>query len=217
MVVQIPLKHIGLPPGQRVLLRDVSWQKFEEILQELGQHRGTRLAYSREILEIMSPLPEHEIAKVVIGDLLKVLLDELDMNWESLGSTTFQREEMQAGIEPDDCFYIQNHALVIGRKRIDLAVDPPPDLAIEVDVTSKTQLRAYEALGIPEIWVYQNQQIRIHVLREGRYVESPSSPTFPDFPAIAGISQFLEMSRTSGTAPALRAFRKWVREQVHLS
>jgi len=213
MVVQLQLRQLDVPPGHRVLLHDVSWQEFEAILEELGEKRGTRLAYSKGTLEIVAPLPEHEKPKVVIGDLLKALLDELDRNWESFGSTTFKREDMEAGIEPDDCFYIQNHAQMIGKDRLDLSVDPPPDLAIEVDVTSKTQLSAYEALGVPEIWRYQNRKLQIYVLREEKYVESQTSPTFPNLPVIEGLSQFLEMSRTVGTSSALRAFRKWVREQ----
>jgi Uma2 family endonuclease len=213
-MVTLQLRQLDVPPGQRVLFRDVAWAEYEAILAELGEHRSTRLAYSKGTLEIVSPLPEHEKAKVVIGDLLKALLDELDMNWESLGSTTFRREEMSIGIEPDDCFYIKNHALMIGKYRIDLAVDPPPDLAIEIDVTSKTQLSAYEALQVPEIWRYQYRKLQINVLQAGKYVESSTSPTFPDLPVLAGISQYLEMSHTAGTAPAIRAFRRWVREQL---
>lgn len=213
-MVMLQLRQLDVPPGQRVLFRQVTWAEYEAILVELGEHRSTRLAYSEGTLEIVAPLPEHEKAKVVIGDLLKALLDELDMNWESLGSTTFRREEMSVGIEPDDCFYIQNHALMIGRDRIDLTIDPPPDLAIEIDVTSKTRLSAYEGLRVPEIWRYQNRKLQINVLQAGKYMESQASPTFPDLPVVAGISQYLEMSRTAGTAPAIRAFRHWVREQL---
>lgn len=213
-MVMLQLRQLDVPPGQRVLFRQVTWAEYEAILVELGEHRSTRLAYSEGTLEIVAPLPEHEKAKVVIGDLLKALLDELDMNWESLGSTTFRREEMSVGIEPDDCFYIQNHALMIGRDRIDLTIDPPPDLAIEIDVTSKTRLSAYEGLRVPEIWRYQNRKLQINVLQAGKYVELQASPTFPDLPVVAGISHYLEMSRTAGTAPAIRAFRRWVREQL---
>lgn len=136
------------------------------------------------------------------------------MPWESLGSTTLRREDMAAGIEPDDCFYIQHHALMIGRDRIDLTLDPPPDLAIEVDLTSTTQLQAYEALRVPEIWRYHNRTLQIHVLHAGTYVASANSPTFPHVPVLEGMTQFLDMSRTTGTAPALRAFRKWIREHL---
>ncbi len=90
-----------------MLLEDISWQEFEAILNELGEHRSSRVAYRQGTLEIMVPLPEHERAKVIIGDLVKILLDELDLNWESFGSTTFKHEEMTAGVEPDDCFYIE--------------------------------------------------------------------------------------------------------------
>src|ERR671933_668912 len=102
-MVTLHLQQIRIPPGQRVLLETISWHDFEAIVEELGEHRSTRLAYSKGTLEIVSPLPEHEKAKVVISDLLKILLDELDIPWESLGSTTFRREAMAAGIVPHDC------------------------------------------------------------------------------------------------------------------
>jgi Uma2 family endonuclease len=118
---------MDVPPGHRVLLHNVSWQEFELILEDFGERRTTRLAYHQGTLEIVAPLPKHEHTKVVVSNLLVVLLDELDMDWEPLGSTTLRRKEMAAGIEPDDCFYIKNHALMIGKERIDLNVDPPPD------------------------------------------------------------------------------------------
>ena len=103
---------------------------------------------------------------------------------------------------------------MVGRDRIDLAVDPPPDLVIEIDVTSTTALQAYEALQVPELWRYHNRALQIFVLRDRTYVPSPRSPTFPHIPVVEGVTQFVEMSRTAGTAPALRAFRQWVREHI---
>jgi Uma2 family endonuclease len=213
-MITLRLQQIRVPPGQRILLEAISWHEFEAIVEELGEHRGSRLAYSKGTLEIVSPLPEHEKARVVMSDLLKILLDALDMPWESLGSTTFRREGMAAGIEPDDCFYIQHQATMVGKERIDLAVDPPPDLVIEIDVTSTTALQAYEALQGPERWRYHNRALQIFVLRDGTYVLSLGSPTFPHMPIVEGVTQFVEMSRTAGTAPALRAFRQWVREHI---
>ena len=122
-MVTLQLRQLHVPPGQRLLIEDVTWADFEAVVEELGEHRGTRLAYSQGVLEIVSPLPAHEKAKVIISDLVKILLDELDMSWESLGSTTFRRAEMAAGIEPDDCFYIQHHAAMVGKERLDLRVD----------------------------------------------------------------------------------------------
>lgn len=141
----LSIKRINVPPGQHVLLRDVTWQEFETILDELGEHRAARVAYDRGILEIMTPLPEHEFDKEIIGDLLKALLEELDIEFISLGSTTFKNQQMAQGIEPDQCFYIQNESKIRGKKRLDLAIDPPPDLALEIDITSRTHPNIYKA------------------------------------------------------------------------
>jgi Uma2 family endonuclease len=194
------------------MFRDVSWQEFESILVELGEHRAARLAYSKGILEIRMPLPEHEVDKEIIGDMVKILLEELEINRECFGSTTFKRQDMAQGVEPDQSFYIRNYARMIGRRRIDLTVDPPPDLVIEVDVTSKTQLDAYEALGVPELWRYEDGRLQISVLQEGKYEAAEISPTFPHLPIVTVFSQFIQQSLTEGTSPALRAFRRWARQ-----
>ena len=199
-----------------MLFHDVNWEEFEAILDELGEHRASRIAYSQGTLEIRMPLPEHEFNKEIIGDMVKILLEELEVDRECFGSTTFKRKSMLQGIEPDNCFYIQNYALMIGKKRIDLTVDPPPDLVIEVDLTSKTQLDAYEALGVPEIWRYENNKLEINVLEDGKYIASEISLIFPHLPIVEAISQYCEQSQTVGTSQTLRLFRKWVREQIML-
>lgn len=209
-MVTLQLRQLSVPPGHRVMFHNVNWQEFEAIIEELGDHRAARLAYSQGTLEIRMPLPKHEKAKVIIGDLVKILLEELEIDYESFGSTTFKREDMAGGVEPDDSFYIQNHALMIGKER-DLTIDPPPDLAIEVDVTSKTQLDAYQALGVPELWRYEDGKLQINILEDGKYIESEISPTFPNVPILEAIPQFIEQSRTVGRSPTLRAFRQWVK------
>lgn len=211
-MVTLQLRQLSVPAGHRVMFHDVNWQEFEAILEELGDHRAARLAYSQGTLEIRMPLPKHEVAKVIIGDLVKILLEELEIDYESFGSTTFKCEDMAAGVEPDDSFYIQNHARMIGKERIYLKIDLPPDLAIEVDVTSKTQLDAYEALAVPELWRYEDGKLQINILQDGKYIESEISPTFPNLPVLEGIPQFVEQSRTIGTRPTLKAFRQWVRD-----
>jgi Uma2 family endonuclease len=213
-MVTLQLKQIRVPAGQRIILEDVSWQVFEAILNELGEHRGSRVAYSQGTLEIMAPLPEHERTKVIIGDLVKALLDELNLNWESLGSTTFKRKDTSVGIEPDDSFYIQNYQLMIGKDKIDLTVDPPPDLAIEIDVTSKTQISAYQSLKVPEIWRYESKNLEINLLQGEQYIKSLTSAIFPSFPVIELIPRFVEMARTTGMSSAIKGFRQWVREQI---
>ncbi|HBB30502.1 MAG TPA: hypothetical protein DDZ80_32845 [Cyanobacteria bacterium UBA8803] len=211
--MQFELKQLIIPPGNVLHLKDVSWQMFETILEELGEHRTTRLAYNQGLLEIMNPLPEHEDDKEIIGDLVKIILEELNLEYRSLGSTTFKKEQ-DSGVEPDQCFYIYNEAKVRGKKRIDLSVDPPPDLAIEIDITSPTQLSTYEALKVPEMWLYNGSRLQINQLAGDKYVESSQSLIFPNFPLTAVVPQPVEQCQTLGRLATLRAFRRWVREQV---
>lgn len=214
MVTSISLNRIKISPGQRIYIPDISWEEFEQILLELGERRTTRIAYCAGELEIRMPLPEHERIKVLISNLLVVLLEELDLPWESLGSTTFKNSSMKTGIEPDDCFYIKNCQAIIGKKRLDLEVDPPPDLAIEIDLTSPTQLSAYEALGVPEIWKYQQGKLAIFVLVDGHYVESGTSSLFPTLPIEAGFTHILDRSSEILMSEARKEFRQWVRNNL---
>jgi len=213
----LELKRIYVPPGQRILLQDVTWQELETIIEELGEHRAARIAYDKGILEIMAPLPEHEDNKEIISDLVKALLEELDIEFRCLGSTTFKNEFMAQGIEPDQCFYIKNEAVIRGKKRIDLTVDPPPDLALEIDITSRTHPPIYQTLKVPELWRFENDILKINLLQGGNYVESHSSLSFPDFPLIGVIPQYLEQSKTTGRNATLKAFRSWVREYLSKS
>ena len=214
MVASVSLSRIKINAGQRIYLHDVSWEEFEQILQELGDKRVTRIAYYAGELEIRMPLPEHERIKVLISNLIVVLLEELDLPWESLGSSTFKNARMKTGIEPDDCFYLKNCQAIVGKKRLDLTIDPPPDLAIEIDLTSPTQLSAYEALGVPEIWQYQQGKLAIFILVEGHYIEATTSSLFPLLPIGTGISQILERSAEILTSEARKEFRQWVRQNL---
>ena len=113
----LELKRFDIPPGPRIFLKEVTWDEFEQILEELGEHRGSKIAYHYHTLEIMTPLPEHESNKEIIGDLIKTLLEELDIEVYPLDSTTFKNKLMQQGIEPDNCFYIENEAIIRGKYR----------------------------------------------------------------------------------------------------
>jgi len=210
----LELRQLKIQPGQQLLLEDVSWQQLEGILAELGESRASRLSYSNGRLEIMVPLPEHEKAKEIIGDMVKILLEERQIAFEPLGSTTLKNERMIQAVEPDACFYIQNQAAVIGKNRLDMSVDPPPDLAIEIDLTSRTQLENYQILGVPELWRYARRGLQINVLQAGRYVESDFSPTFPDIPMLELINRYVQHSQVAGRTQAIQAFRSWVRENL---
>jgi Uma2 family endonuclease len=157
------------------------------------------------------PLAKHEREKSIIGDLVKIILEELEIDCECFGSTTFKRQEMGYGIEPDECFYIQNHQVMVGKERIDLSVDPPPDLAIEVDVTSKTQMEGYISLGVPELWLCDRGELKIYTLQSGQYQSVSISPTFPRLPILDLVADVLSQSSAIGRSPALRTFRKQIR------
>jgi Uma2 family endonuclease len=121
---------------------------------------------------------------------------------------------MHQAVEADDCFYIQNEAAIRGKKRIDLSSDPPPDLAIEIDITSRTKFNNYEALGVPELWRYKGRKLQINLLQERKYVESNTSRNFPSLPIGEVIHQYVEQSKVVGRNATMRAFRNWVREQI---
>ncbi|MEQ9236560.1 Uma2 family endonuclease [Coleofasciculus sp. E2-BRE-01] len=211
--MQVQLRQIILPPGQQLLMNDVSWQMYEQLLKEFGEKRGSRINYSQGLLEIMVPLPEHEDDKVMIADFVKVLLEELDIEFRSLGSTTFKSETMQQGIEADDCFYIENEAAVRGKKRIDLSIDPPPDLALEIDLTSRTRLNNYEALGVGELWRFNGTKLEINVLQDGEYIQVSESPHFPGFALGEALPDYLERSKIEGRNQTMKLFRAWVRQR----
>jgi len=201
--------------ADRVLLHDVSWAQFENILRDLGDRRSARVAYCDGMLEIMTPLPEHEYFKETIGDAVKDIAEVLEQDYESYGSTTWRRQMKQAGLEPDNCFYFQNEALVRGKLEFDLNVDPPPDLALEIDLTSKSldRLPIYQRLGIPELWCYEEGVLKIYQLQENGYVETEGSDVFPML-KIRELPRLLEAHRLEGRLVLRRTIRDWAREQV---
>ncbi len=214
MTVQLAVRQLEIPEGQRLRLHDLNWQEFEAILGELGEHRASRIAYFDGTLEVRMPLPEHEVDKELIGDIVKLILDTFAIEFECFGSTTFKRQEMKSGIEPDTCFYIANHHRMVGKRRLNLAVDPPPDLSIEIDVTSFTQLKAYEALQVAELWCYSDRKLSIYILQGDRYIDSEVSLTFPNLKITEAIPHFVAIALNQGRRAAMRACRQWLTQSI---
>ncbi len=202
--MQLALEQIIVNPGQQLLLKELNWQKFEAILSELGESRASRLSYSNGVLEIMVPLPEHEKDKEIIGEIVKIILDAQEINFEPLGSTTFKNERMNQAVEPDACFYIENYQAVIGKNRLNL----------EIDITSRTRLDNYRLLGVPELWRYTQSGLEINLLQEGEYIESLTSPNFPNIPIVELINKYVEQSQQLGRSEAMRNFKNWLRENL---
>jgi Uma2 family endonuclease len=198
-------------PEQRVVL-NVSWETYESLLADHLDCSSPRFTYDCGVLEIMSPSSEHEKINRCIALLVDVLAEELDLDVENLGSTTFRREDLKRGFEPDSCFYIQNVERVRGKKKIDLTIDPPPDLVIEIDITSESlnKLPIYAKLGVPEIWRYQSARLIILTLADNSYSESDESLVLPGVTGQA-IFSFVADSQSLKRPEWLKNLRAWAR------
>ncbi|MBJ7901320.1 MAG: Uma2 family endonuclease [Cyanobacteria bacterium RI_101] len=207
-LTKIPITTLDISPGSHLLIPDITWEQYEVLYRDWGEERRVpRLNYCHGTLEIMSPLPAHERPHRIIADIIKTLLDAEDRAWEDFGSTAFKKAP-QVGLEPDTCFYIQNAARVRALLRIDLDTDPPPDLAIESDLTSKTTLESYAVLGVPEVWIYDNSCLSIYLLGENGYQRGTISQVFPalDMPRL--IPELVQLALSSGTSVMLRNLRR---------
>jgi Uma2 family endonuclease len=193
------------------LLKNISWQTYECLLKDFEQQPGYRLTYDRGLLEIMTPLAPHESNKKILGRLLEALTEELNIEIRSLGSLTCKRQDLVRGLEPDQCYYIQNEAVVRNLEEIDLNQNPSPDLAIEIDITSSSinRLDIYAALGVPEVWRYNGSRLIFYQLEAANYKECEFSPTFPQVKS-SEILRFLELRKTTGETSLIRLFREWV-------
>jgi Uma2 family endonuclease len=201
--------------NEHVLLRDISWNTFEALIQELESQPGKRLTYSDGLLEIWMPLPSHERYKKSLARLVEGLTEESDIEIRSLGSTTWQRQDLTKGVEADECYYIQNEAVIRGRMDLDLTIDPPPDLAIEVDMTSLslTRLPIYSALGVPEVWRFDGEKVQVLMLQSGEYVEIERSIALPLVtPEV--LQEFLTQVPTMGETSWAKMVRNWTRSQL---
>ncbi len=198
---------------QRTVLHNISWETFEALLRETGSGRGSRFAYEDGTLEIMTPLFEHENPKINFDRFIFILAEELEIEIKSAGSTTIKQEDIKKGIEPDNCYYIQNEVAVRGRETLDFETDPPPDLAIEIDITSSSvnKFSIYSALKVPEIWRYNGSKLKFYELVENKYVERDYSIAFP-LVAASDINNFIEQSKTQPEIALLKSFRAWVKK-----
>jgi Uma2 family endonuclease len=196
--------------ADRVVLHDICWEQFESLLTTLGDKRAARIAYDYGVLEIMTPLPEHEYYKQVITTAIEDIAEVLEQNYECYGSTTWKRKIQEVGVEPDNCFYFQNEARVRGKLQFDLNSDLPPDLVLEIDLTNKSLNRfpIYARLGVPEIWTYDQGQLTIYQLQEETYQIVSTSSIFPALP-IQELPRILEQNQTQGRLTLRKAVREW--------
>lgn len=205
---------VTAPPNDRVVLHGVRWETYAALRRDLGDNL-VRLTYDGSDLEIMSPSRMHESAGRMIGKMITLLGMELNIDIASGGSTTFQRADLERGLEPDECFWIAHEPAVRDKFEIDLATDPPPDLAIEVEISPSRLRRSkiYALLGVPEIWRYDGQELHIDVLSaDGSYLPSATSLSFPFLP-VAELGRFITGVGQHGETRSLQMFVQWLRDQ----
>jgi Uma2 family endonuclease len=198
------------PVDQRLLLSEVDWHTYDRLLRDL-EGRHLRFNFDRRQLEITTVSAEHERIKKLLARLLETLTEVLNIPILSLGNTTFRREDAARGLEPDECWYIAHEAQMRERDSIDLLIDPPPDLVIEIEISRSVldRMEIYAALGVPEVWRCDGPTLTIEVLADDGYAEADHSPAFPNIP-LSGIVEHLSLRSQTDETSIVRAFRAWV-------
>jgi Uma2 family endonuclease len=202
-------------PEQHAVLDGIRFDTYERLLEELGD-RQVRLTYDRGTLEIMSPSSRHERIKHVIRRMIDTMTEELGIPIMGGGSTTWRRRDLEKALEPDECYWVQSEARVRGRLDLELPADPPPDLAVEVDVHARSldRMPIYGALGVPEVWRVKDDVITVHLRGEdGSYRAADASACFPWLP-MAELTAWLARSAKQDETSFIRAFREWVRSKT---
>ena len=205
------------PPGTVLMLSNVSWDEYEDLLAELAEQPYYRLTYDTGKLEIMTVSSEHEGPAHLLPHLIAVIAEECDLDFLSRGSTTLRKKKNAKGTDPDDCYYFKEYKRISGKNRLDLSVDPPPDLAFEIDITSGSipKFPIYAALGVPELWRHDGRQMHFYRLEDEDYYEIDASDLFP-FLTPDVVWEFLEEGEAEGTIAMMRKFRSWVKKHKHL-
>jgi len=215
MVVTISPERIELPPGSEATLRYQTWTDYEALIASRRDDAAVKICFNARTQEIfiMSPLPAHGNRSRTLADLVTTLLRHQKRDWHGFDPVTLKRFQ-QAGAEPDACFYIQNWQAVLGKDRIDLEQDPPPDLAIEMDLTSLTDLEVYQTLAIPEVWIYRQGNLKIYQLAPEGYQACSISPTFPTVDVKNLLPKYVERAWIAGSSVALREFEQFLSNTV---
>ncbi len=199
--------------GQKVILQGVSWETFERLLADFEESHAVHFAYDRGMLEIMVLSMEHERFNRTIALLIEMVAAEIGIDVNNVGSNTLKREDLARGFEPDTCFYIQNAERVRGKAHIDLMVDPPPDLVVEIDITrpSLNKLPIYAAVGVPEVWRYDGKTLTIYTLEGESYRVQEENVALPGVTSLQ-LSRFIEDSKAMKRTAWLQSIRDWARQ-----
>jgi Uma2 family endonuclease len=200
---------------QRLQLRGISWQTYLE-LRDSPENEHIDMTYNQGELEMMSPSKTHEQYASLIDRLLHAWTLEWNIDIQSCRTMTCKREDLQRGFEPDNCYYVRNEAVVRSKTKLDFSVDPPPDLAVEIDLgdSGTAKLTIYAAFGVPEVWWFDGRALRVFAIGDnGQYQQRPSSVSFPNL-LPAEVEKVLARLGTASETALVRSFRQWVLTQT---
>jgi Uma2 family endonuclease len=200
-----------LPADSSLILQNISWEEYEEVLEIVGEASGLRITYDEGTLQIMTLSTEHESLSDLIQDLVRLLSIRLRIKILSFGSSTIKKQRADKGVEPDGCFYVQNATLIGNKTRLDFSSDPPPDIVVEIDVhhESLSKFDIYAELGVPEIWRYDGKMLTIYHLEGGQYGTTAQSTALPMLSSDT-LTQFLKRGQQEDQYETLLAFEEWL-------
>ena len=199
-----------LPPGSVVRL-PATWEEYQTVSQQRGDGSIPRLKYRHGELLLMSPLPQHGKDAHILANVITTLLDHLEREYDAFTPVTMELPE-ESGIEPDYCFYIDNWEAVLGKKRINWRIDPPPDLVLEIDITSYSDVNDYLPYRVPEVWLFKRDRLRIYQLQGNTYSLQTQSRYFPDIDLPSTIDRALKLAYDRNTSTAIRDLRQRLRD-----
>jgi Uma2 family endonuclease len=214
VAIATPINQIELTPGSALRISGVSWDRYVALLNQLGDDRATRIAYENGVLEIRMPGQPHEAINRVLAAILLTLAEEFGVEFNDLGSMTISRPDLSTAIEPDSCFYIQNAQAGQGLGEA-IHSSLPPDLAVEVDIANRSdsKLSIYQAMKVPEVWLYQRGEVTIKQLENGVYVNTLTSFAFPMI-TTDQLNRWLTLRQTGTDLTVVRAVREFCQDQV---
>jgi Uma2 family endonuclease len=208
------MSTVNTPAEQRIVLDNISWETYLSLANDTSR-KGKRICYDQGVMEIMAPGMLHENVGRLVGRMVEAFTEERGIDAEPAKSTTFQRDDLERGFEADESYYLANAPAVRGKEEIDLAIDPPPDLAIEIDISRKSmkKLDLYCSIGVSEVWICDGEVIHVYVRRGDGYESTRKSDVLPQFP-LEEAERTLERRHSVGQNDLLRSFRQFIRERV---
>ncbi|HEX8196198.1 MAG TPA: Uma2 family endonuclease [Pyrinomonadaceae bacterium] len=210
----LTLKEMALAAiNQKLILQGVGWDFYEEILKEFEDSNALHFAYDDGFLEVEVPTLKHEKPNRILTRLVQIICDELQIDFIDAGQTTFRKKSKAKGVEPDTGFYIENESKVRELLEIDLQKDPPPDLVIEVDVTSPSldKMPIYAALGVPEVWLYKGERVEFYKLESEDYREIENSIALPILSS-GKATEFLQAGLSESSSKWFQMVRDWAKK-----